>query len=69
MAETAKSPAAKALTEKGAAAKADKNPAAKNQAAKNPAAKAEKSQERQCPDFAANPSNYVNWELSWLEFN
>ena len=69
MAETAKSPAAKALTEKGAAAKADKNPAAKNQAAKNPAAKAEKSQERQCPDFAANPSNYVNRELSWLEFN
>ena len=38
MAETAKSPAAKALTEKGAAAKTDKNPAAKNQAAKNPAA-------------------------------
>ena len=69
MAETAKSPAAKALTEKGAAAKTDKNPAAKNQAAKNPAAKAEKSQERQCPDFAANPSNYVNRELSWLEFN
>ena len=69
MAETAKSPAAKALTEKGAAAKTDKNPASKNQAAKNPAAKAEKSQERQCPDFAANPSNYVNRELSWLEFN
>ena len=29
----------------------------------------QKGQEQQCPDFAANPSNYVNRELSWLEFN
>ena len=29
----------------------------------------QKGQEQKCPDFAANPSNYVNRELSWLEFN
>ncbi len=59
MADTAKRPAAKGAAGKETAGKAEKKPAVK----------AEKSQEGQCPDFAANPSNYVNRELSWLEFN
>ena len=43
-----------------------KKAAAKSGGQKKPAVAEEPAQE---PDFGANPDNYVNRELSWLEFN
>ncbi len=77
-AETDKKAAAKAQSDKKAAAKAEagKKAAAKSEAGKKAAAKLfvqkrleEPLEPAQETDFGANPENYVNRELSWLEFN
>ncbi len=77
-AEPEKTSAAKAQADKKASAKAEagKKAAAKSEAGKKAAAKLfgqkrleELLEPAQETDFGANPENYVNRELSWLEFN
>ena len=66
-----KSPAKAAVEKKNPAkAVAEKKSPAKAAAAKKPPVKpSDAPGERQFPDFDAVPENYVNRELSWLEFN
>ena len=59
--ETAKEVSKQAVKAKAETSKAEK--------VKTEASKGEKAKAEPTVDFAADPNNYVNRELSWLEFN
>ena len=69
--ETAKEVSKQAVKAKAETSKAEKvkAEASKGEKAKAEVLKAEKAKAEPTVDFAADPNNYVNRELSWLEFN